>query len=484
MAFDTSNDGHVKNFLEAIRPWEAGYQDNSFTYVAARLGSSDEFILAQGMIWLRTAPSPIPFTFFESSNVKAGHFKLSDIGKTFHELIEDLARGSVVTPQGTLSFPRVPPSHKTSFTPLHPAALQSQSRLNVLKITGVAQLLASGPSVIDWELRSSAIPYDSTTELLQEYSLGGLFTDSITVEVIATSVMGFDGGSSKIVDETAHIVIRLAKTLDTNKASVGYREFNQGKVVKRGVLTGPQFAWTETEETQVGTCDLTVSKAAILHCYATYNGVAQTHWFISDPSTSQNARRVVVETFDPSLAILTEFLGRTRTRGQNARDFEVAVAWMFWMLGYSTIQLGSTARTQDFSDLVLVTPQGHLALVECTTGLLKAENKLANLVYRHATLRERLDQSNNRHLSLLPIMVSPLPRAELQADLEQAERLGVLVIAREELDQIVQRTIISSNPDELFQEVLKRVQAAQDAFKATTSIEPELPLSGGSPNMS
>ncbi|MEY9731725.1 hypothetical protein [Bradyrhizobium yuanmingense] len=478
MAFDAVSDDHVKNFMKAIRPWESGYLENSFTYVATRLGQ--DFVLAQGMLWLRPFQSPIPLTHFQSDNIRAGHFKLSEVGKTFQEIIADLSRGTLATPHGSLVFPRQPPSHRTSFTPLHPSALQSQSRLNVLKITGVAQVLPAGPSVLDWELRSSPLPYDSVQELLTEYGLGGLFTDFITVEVIATSVMGFDGDTSQIRQDKAHIVVRLAMNMDTEKVSVGYREINSG-VVKRGSLAGHQFAWVQEPERQVGTIDLPVNKAAILHCYAIYNGVAQTHWFITDPTTSQNSRRVVVETFDPQLAIMTEFMARSRGRNYEARDLEVAVAWMFWMLGFSTIQLGSTARTQDFSDIVLATPQGQFAIIECTTGLLKSENKLARLVARHATLRDRLDQSNNKHIKLLPIMVSTLPRAELQADLEQAERLGVLVLAREQLDQITPRTIITNNADELFQEAERRVQSAQDAFRAKTGTdaEPELPFRAG-----
>jgi hypothetical protein len=433
MAFDVHGNFHVKNFLEAISPWESGYRENSFAYLATRSGA--DFVLVQGMLWLSSFPSKMPFTHFQSENLRAGHFRLSDVGKTFQEVISRLSEGALDTPHGPLIFPQTPPSHRTAFTPLHPAALQAQSRLNVLKITGAAQLLSAGPSVLDWELRSSPIPFDSIQELLSEYRLGGLFTDFITVEVIATDVMGFDGDSCRIVEDKAQITIRLADTLDTSKASVGYREIAPGEV-KRGSLVGAQCAWTQEAGRQVGKFELDVKKAAILHCYAIYNGVAQTHWFITDPTTSQNSRRVVVETFDPGLAILTEFMARSRGKSYDARDLEVAIAWMFWMLGFGTIQLGTTARTQDFSDIVLVTPQGHLAIVECTTGLLKTENKLAKLVSRHAALRSRLDQSNSGHLKLLPIMVSTLARAELQADLENAERLGVLVLAREQLDQI------------------------------------------------
>jgi len=83
MAFDHHGDVPVKNFLDAIGPWASGYRENSFAYVAVKTGN--EFVLVQGTLWLRPFQSPIPFTHFESENVRAGHFKLSDVGKTFQE---------------------------------------------------------------------------------------------------------------------------------------------------------------------------------------------------------------------------------------------------------------------------------------------------------------------------------------------------------------------------------------------------------------
>jgi hypothetical protein len=349
--------------------------------------------------------------------------------------------------------------------------LQAQSRVNVLKLTGATQILGNEPSVLDWELRSAATPFDSVNELFSEYGLGGIFTDGLTVEVVANAVMGFNGDASKISGETATIVVQLANTLDPAKASLGYREISPGKVV-RGSLTGSQFQWKQTDDMQIGTFDLKVTKAAILHCYALYNKVAQTHWYIIDPTTSQNTQRVIFESFDTGLAILNEFLGRSRTKGRDARDLEAGVAWLFWMLGFSTVQLGSTARTQDFSDVVLITPQGHIAIVECTTGLLRADSKLSKLVARASTVRQRLDQSSHAHLKLLPVMVSTLTRQELQADLEDAEKLGVLVIAREELDQLVPRTAIGAKSDELFANAEQRVRQMQETLKAKA--EPEL----------
>jgi hypothetical protein len=464
MTFDIGSLVNIDHFYNAFAPWESGYENNSLTYVAVR--HADRFVIVQGAIWLNTLQSKTPFRTFESDNVRAGNFKLSDLGKTFREIVADLGKGVLTTPQGDFVFPPQNDDHKASFTPLHPSALQSQSRVNVLRLAGDKQILSVGPSVLDWELRSSAVPHDTVQELFSEYGLGVLFTDAMTIEVIATSVMGFDGDNSKISGETAHIVIRLANTLDVQGASLGYREITRGRI-NRGVLKGPQFSWKQADGMQVGTFDLAVSKAAILHCYATYKEVAQTHWYITDPTTSQNPRREVVESFDSGLAIVKTFLSRPHSKGQDARDFEVAVSWIFWMLGFGTVQMGSTARTQDFADLILTTPQGQIAIVECTTGLLRADNKLPKLVGRYATVRQRLDQSNNGHVKLLPIMVSTLPRAELQADLEQAEKLGVLVLAKEELDQIVIRTAVgANNPDEVFSEAEKRVRTAQEALTA------------------
>ena len=50
------------------------------------------------------------------------------------------------------------------------------------------------------------------------------------------------------------------------------------------------------------------------------------------------------------------------------------------MLGFSVVHLRSTTRMQDAADLLATTPSGHIAVIECTTGLLKAEDKLALLM--------------------------------------------------------------------------------------------------------
>ena len=283
--------------------------------------------------------------------------------------IDRILTGSFETPHGALKFPPVSEIHSLSYIAVHPSAQQSQSRVNVIRLGGREQTLQQRLPALDWELRGGSVPYDSFIELMGEYGLGGLYQDVISIEIIATTVIGFDHASA-VNGTTATVIVRFAKMLPSSNVSVGYRVFSHGKVVERSLLQG-EIEWTAAEDVQIGKATITVPPAAVLHCYGNYLGVTQTHWWISDPSTAQNSRRTVYETFDRDLVVMKEFLTKAQSRGRNARDLEVGVSWLFWMLGFGIAQLGGTGKTQDAADLILVSPSGQYAVVECTTATLR-----------------------------------------------------------------------------------------------------------------
>jgi hypothetical protein len=122
-----------------------------------------------------------------------------------------------------------------------------------------------------------------------------------------------------------------------------------------------------------------------------------------------------VWTVDPGLNILRDNLGKTG-RGRDQHDFEAGVAWLLWMMGFSTAHLGGDKRFES-ADLILVTPAGHFAVVECTTGLLKADSKMARVIERAERVRAQVQGSGFR---VLPVMVTSKTRADVKADLEEA----------------------------------------------------------------
>lgn len=174
----------------------------------------------------------------------------------------------------------------------------------------------------------------------------------------------------------------------------------------------------------------------------------------------------VYELADSQLEILNDILTKSQSRGRDARELETGVAWLLWMLGFSVAHLGSTPRTQDAVDLIATTPNGHFAVVECTTGLLKADHKLPRIVERAEIFRRRLVDSGNRHFRVLAVIVTSKPRPEVIADIEQAERLRVLVITREGLEQLLTRTLSPLNADQFFEQGEQDVEAAAAKYEA------------------
>jgi hypothetical protein len=230
--------------------------------------------------------------------------------------------------------------------------------------------------------------------------------------------------------------------------------------------------WDEQSEYNLGKVVIDVPNAAIVHSIVSCAGIAQHFWWLLDPSAAQNSRRAIYDGFDQNLTRFRDILQNAGTRGSDARDLEAVVAWLLWMHGFSVAHLGGTRMTQDAADLICITPSGQIAVVECTTRLLKADNKLSLLYGRAQTVRRSLDASNHHHLRVLPVLIASRTREDVKADLEQAEKLGILVLTREDLDQLIDRTAIAPNPDQLYLDAEQAVQVAQRKHQA----QPSLPL--------
>jgi hypothetical protein len=231
------------------------------------------------------------------------------------------------------------------------------------------------------------------------------------------------------------------------------------------MIQGRGMEWTQRDEHQYGRAEIDVPNAAVLHCFVSYSGIAQHFGWVADPATAQNPKRSVYYLFDNNLEILNDFLSKAAGRGRDARDLESGVAWLLWMLGFSVAHLGGTDKTQDAVDLIATTPAGHFAVIECTTGLLKTENKLPLLVERAARVRRGVDASNNKHLRVLSVMVTSRTREEIKADVEQAEKLGVLVLSGENLKEAVDNTWVLPNAEQLYERAIQSVEAARAKYE-------------------
>lgn len=444
----------IDGFIAAISPFAAAYQKTTFSYLATFDGTS--FNLRAGRLSLATGTPPRS-GHFQSQRVVAGTFRLQDVGIEIRDFLYAAGVGRIETPHEELSFPDVDGHRQAIFTPILQSGAQSNSRIAILTIMGRP---THGPldQSFDWDVRGASIPYDGITDLVHEFNLAGIEGRSTLVEALAFNVAMVDGTSS-VSGTKAQPRILLAEGLPMEEATLGYRVYSRGVVTARGRATAKEMAWTKREGRNLGQFEMEIPEGAAVHCVAAYAGMAQYHSWIADQDAVPNPRRAAVETFDPGLSILRDFLSRTDGRQRDARDLEFAIAWMLSMLGFNVVHLGGTAKTQDALDVIASAPNGNFLAVECTTGLLRTENKLPLLIDRTEALREKLKRSGTPQLKVLPLIVSTKTRLELSADLEHAQKLGVLVVSQEDLQEMLGRTYLVQDANRLYQEAEERVRS-------------------------
>jgi hypothetical protein len=330
---------NIENFFTAIEYKLDSYPGHTFSYIAVRIEGI--FFLLQGRLFLNMTAAQIPFTHFESHHIRAGNYALSELQISAAELVARLTLGSLSTPHGEMCFsPNEGGNFLANYDPLHQAGQSDQARFDVLTILGgVAQPSMFRP-MLDWELKASPIPYDNLQELAFEYSLGPL-RDVNNVEVVAFNVAAIDAAST-ITATTGKLAVRLALGLEPARVTLGCRVFVNGRVARRSLVNGSEMHWEQQDKFQHGRIEIAVPPAAVLHCVVSYVGFAQNHYWVADPTTAPNARRVVYEVADSQLEILNDLLTKAQSRGRDARELETGVAWLLWLLGFSVAHLGST----------------------------------------------------------------------------------------------------------------------------------------------
>ena len=131
---------------------------------------------------------------------------------------------------------------------------------------------------------------------------------------------------------------------------------------------------------------------------------------------------------------LRRFLEHLRPeRWHKSTQFEEAVNLLFFFLGFHIDPLYAQSGLRDMIDSLAHDPASSVILaIECTVGPPDAKAKLSKLIARSADMRSKLPDSE-----VISVLATAIPRAGLsKAEVEKAERDGVALLAREDLDDL------------------------------------------------
>jgi hypothetical protein len=460
---------HVENmiaaFFEAIGPWKSAYSKARLSFIAVK--RDDALVVLAARMYLSAVFRNPTKDWFEADNIVAGQLELSGGIAAFVQAIEQIVSpdGFAIPERGKLVL-RADDNQNISVGPpdlLHAEGLNQGNRLAVLTLCGARRDMLSPQPQTDWMLKAAERPFDSLTELSVEYDLGAAPNTHTTLEVIANTAAEVWQHSS-IEDGKAVLGLWLAPDLDRSKARLGYRVIDKSIVVTRGSVDGNKLDWGEKSGDVVGELSLEVPRGAVVQCIASYAGHAHHLRWIADPQTYQNARAAVLSNVDQTGKLLRGYLlPDLPPKGKAADDFESAVAWMLWGLGFAPVSFGMSPKTRDAFDILAVSPRGDFVVVECTLGLLRAESKLSKLSAREAALRKMLVTSGLQHVRVLPVVVTAMTRDEIKADLRAAAETGVLVLSREDIEAIFEgERLRFANADQVFEQALQKLAETQE----------------------
>src|SRR5207249_3900502 len=159
-------------------------------------------------------------------------------------------------------------------TLLHPEGLNAGNRLAVLSVSGRNFVEAVPQPESDWLLKAADTPYDSVQELCFEYGLGTLRDDKALIEIVARTAVQVLA-KSRVEGTQAEIGIWMGRGLDREQARLGYRILDNGRVLRRGAVSGADLSWQEEDFAAIGSMQMEVPTGAVVQCIASYAGYAQ-----------------------------------------------------------------------------------------------------------------------------------------------------------------------------------------------------------------
>jgi hypothetical protein len=289
------------------------------------------------------------------------------------------------------------------------------------------------PAPIDYAalnhaLRHASPPFDGLEDLLNWLDLRTDFDASseskLRLHVATPADVSLDDTS--VENGVLNLTIAAHPKCDVATLSVAVRGA-PGKGITTRQQVADNIKWEEPNEMKrIGKAriELTDADAALVMLSVGAHYVRR-HWFV-DPVRSTNERLLATRLFDGNLKMLRRYL----LEEQNQDKFELAVAALLFLSGFApAIQCETEA-----SDIVVVTPGGRIALVECTLKISDFNTKLGKLVHRREALAQALSTSG-RVVQVLSVLACQASRAQIAPDDIELAHKGILVVARESLEQ-------------------------------------------------
>ena len=469
-------DKTIDRFKDLVSKWIGAYKWAEVSYFALKKDTDLRILFCR--VLFDTIITAIPLQF-ESENISAGREWFTTDSDGINARCEQAKMGEVTFKDSVLKLLKSEEAtYSYWFFPFYHPALQYGVRLPTVYVRGMqtSQIFSSfeGGASLDWEVRSADTPYNDVNELLVNLGLPSLFQvgDSTMIELIGRSP-AMISDASKIENGTAFVELRAATNIAIEKVKLGYRILHKDRTV-RSFLLGNAIAWSSSGEVHLGKAGIKVDEAPLLQAFLSYDNISLHQWWISDPTKHLNPRLAIHETVDNKLELITDLLLNPKKDSSGSRNFESAISVLLSLLGFAVTHYGEIKPMQEGPDIIAITPQGNVGIVECTIGLLDEKDKLAKLVRRTKLIKENLASAGHGYIVIQPAIVSALPREQVTANLEEARKHRIAVVCREDIERLLNQVNLPASPDRFFDEAVQSVSGAEQTANEDPKLEKDI----------
>jgi hypothetical protein len=443
-----------KEFFDAAEAWLCDGYALDIRYVGdVQAGSFHIWSAAVRLYPLRT---DLDLAFhIQTENIIAGQLQRYPVGKVEAlGLLHSAVEGRIALPQGHLVLP---PSPTCSY---HSEMHQRDKWFSELhlQVDGGRTPPPSAERLVrmDNDLRMSQTPFDGLDDLSMWLGLGipALTAAAPMVVVQVGPPVDLILGQCSLSNDELKLVLHAHASFDTDRLSIAVRGAPGDGLRARQLVTA-DIQWRAIEENKrVGVATIIIKGVdQVLTMLMIGASTVRRHWFV-DPAKARNSRLLALQQFDADLRMIKEAVFET----QDSKRFEMGIAALLYLHGFApVIQLET-----DAPDLVVSTPAGRLAIVECTTRIADVASKLGKLVDRRGALSKAMGGSGHA-ATILAVLICRLPRDQIAAQRTALQSQNVALVSRDELSYALTGVRNPADADWLFDQVQDKVRAANVA---------------------
>jgi hypothetical protein len=461
------NEVSTQSFLEPAENWLCENYWLDIRYFA--VAEQDGLRIWDACVRFNPLPPPRNHTFqIESDKFAIGQIqRLSESKSSSMDLLHRAANGVVDLPTKALGLNRGEAfrfySEMTNrerwFSELHLQVSASHGR----------SFSPSELANIDNFLRQSQPPFDGLGDAAQWLGLNAdpsaKKLPSIDIYISPPVDLMFDKCS--LADGTLSLILHAHEKFDSNRVGLALRVLPGYGLDARQQISD-KIAWSQNREGLLeGVATIKVENADSVLVMLMIEGLTVRRQVFIDPEKARNNRLLAVQYFDKNLAKIKSSVFDDR----NSRAFEKGVAALLFLLGFSP-----AAQIEDESpDLIVTTPGGLMAIVECTIKTADFSAKLGKLVDRRNGLSKALKLSGHPS-RVAAVLICRLPRDQIATFSEEVAAHNTILITAEGLSSAFNGVRTHNDPDKMLEAAMARVaaNANPDLESIRSTAQPQL----------